>query len=127
MPRPHGADRTDHAIDAHGGCCRTALPRLRRAGGRRPGRAAAGRVACARLGGLRRGRDLRPSVRSRPGRGGAALPGQPRPRPLHAGGPARARLTYDAGGRTERLLTVVKRAARMLNRKGSVAEHSGKS
>jgi AcrR family transcriptional regulator len=34
-------------------------------------------------------------------------------------GLSRARLSYDAGGRTERLLAVVKRAARMLNRKSS--------
>ena len=34
-------------------------------------------------------------------------------------GLARARLTYDAEARTERLLAVVKRAARMLNRKGA--------
>lgn len=33
-------------------------------------------------------------------------------------GLARGRLTYDEGARTERLLAVVKRAARMLNRKG---------
>jgi AcrR family transcriptional regulator len=34
-------------------------------------------------------------------------------------GLAGARLTYDAGGRAERLLAVVKRAAHILNRKGS--------
>ena len=33
-------------------------------------------------------------------------------------GLARARLSYDGEGRTRRLLAVVKRAARMLNRKG---------
>jgi AcrR family transcriptional regulator len=33
-------------------------------------------------------------------------------------GLARARLAYDADGRTERLLQIAKRAARMLNRKG---------
>jgi len=37
-------------------------------------------------------------------------------------GLARARLTYDADARTQRLLAVVKRAARMLNRKGSVQD-----
>jgi AcrR family transcriptional regulator len=37
-------------------------------------------------------------------------------------GLARAHLAYDADGRTERLLNVVKRAARMLNRKGSLAD-----
>lgn len=37
-------------------------------------------------------------------------------------GLARARLTYDGQARTERLLAVVKRAARMLNRKGSVQD-----
>ncbi len=37
-------------------------------------------------------------------------------------GLARAHLAYDADGRTERVLSVVKRAARMLNRKGSVAD-----
>lgn len=37
-------------------------------------------------------------------------------------GLSRARLAYDAEGRTERLLAVVKRAARMLNRKGSVQD-----
>jgi hypothetical protein len=37
-------------------------------------------------------------------------------------GLARAHLAYDAEGRTERLLSVVKRAARMLNRKGSVTD-----
>jgi AcrR family transcriptional regulator len=37
-------------------------------------------------------------------------------------GLSRARLAYDAEGRTDRLLTVVKRAARMLNRKGSVQD-----
>ena len=37
-------------------------------------------------------------------------------------GLARAHLADDASGRTERLLAVVKRAARMLNRKGSVAD-----
>ena len=37
-------------------------------------------------------------------------------------GLARARLTYDGPERTERLLTVVKRAARMLNRRGAGLE-----
>jgi AcrR family transcriptional regulator len=37
-------------------------------------------------------------------------------------GLSRARLAYDGDGRTERLLAVVKRAARMLNRKGSVQD-----
>jgi AcrR family transcriptional regulator len=37
-------------------------------------------------------------------------------------GLARAHLAYDAEGRTERLLNVVKRAARMLNRKGSIID-----
>ena len=37
-------------------------------------------------------------------------------------GLSRAHLAYDADPRTERLLTVVKRAARMLNRKGSLAD-----
>ena len=37
-------------------------------------------------------------------------------------GLSRARLAYDGEGRTERLLVVVKRAARMLNRKGSVQD-----
>ncbi len=37
-------------------------------------------------------------------------------------GLSRARLAYDSEGRTERLLAVVKRAARMLNRKGSVQD-----
>jgi AcrR family transcriptional regulator len=35
-------------------------------------------------------------------------------------GLARARLTYDADARAERLMTVIKRAIHMLNRKGSV-------
>jgi AcrR family transcriptional regulator len=35
-------------------------------------------------------------------------------------GLARARLTYDADGRAERLMAVIKRAIHMLNRKGSV-------
>jgi hypothetical protein len=37
-------------------------------------------------------------------------------------GLSRARLAYDGEQRTERLLQVVKRAARMLNRKGSVQD-----
>jgi AcrR family transcriptional regulator len=37
-------------------------------------------------------------------------------------GLSRARLTYDADGRTERLLAVVKRAAHILNRKGSAQD-----
>ncbi len=37
-------------------------------------------------------------------------------------GLSRARLAYDGAERTERLLAVVKRAARMLNRKGSVQD-----
>jgi len=37
-------------------------------------------------------------------------------------GLARARLAYDGRARTERLLAVVKRAARILNRKGSAAD-----
>lgn len=37
-------------------------------------------------------------------------------------GLSRARLAYDSEERTERLLAVVKRAARMLNRKGSVQD-----
>lgn len=37
-------------------------------------------------------------------------------------GMARAQLTYDQDGRTERLLTVVKRAAHILNRKGSTQD-----
>jgi AcrR family transcriptional regulator len=37
-------------------------------------------------------------------------------------GLARARLTYDADGRAQRLMAVIKRAIHMLNRKGSVHE-----
>ena len=37
-------------------------------------------------------------------------------------GLSRARLAYDGEGRTQRLLMVVKRAARMLNRKGSMQD-----
>jgi hypothetical protein len=37
-------------------------------------------------------------------------------------GLARANLTYDEPDRTERLLAVIKRATRMLNRKGSVQD-----
>ena len=37
-------------------------------------------------------------------------------------GLARARLADDDAGRTERLLAVAKRAARMLNRKGEAAD-----
>jgi len=37
-------------------------------------------------------------------------------------GLSRSRLTYDAEGRTQRLLAIIKRAARSLNRKGSAQE-----
>jgi AcrR family transcriptional regulator len=120
---PHGADRTDHAIDSYWrllsepsfvafaeleGAARTDAP-LRE-------RIAEAQAAFDRA---EMGEHLFDLVQ------GANGPRFQTSRDLARfmlEGLARSRLTYDADARTERLLTVVKRAARMLNRKGSAQD-----
>jgi AcrR family transcriptional regulator len=120
---PHGADRTDHAIDAYWrllseppfvafaeleGAARTdAALRERLA----PAQAAFDRAEISD--------NLFDLVQ------GAEGPRFQASRDLARfmlEGLAASHLAYDARGRTERLLAIVKRAARMLNRKGSVQD-----
>lgn len=116
---PHGADRTDHAIDAYW-----------RLLGEPPFVAFSALEAAARTDPMLRARLLAAQDAFDRARVGDDLFGL-----VQAGdaprfqasrdlarfmleGLARAHLAYDGEARTERLLAVVKRAARMLNRKG---------
>ena len=120
---PHGADRTDHAIDAYWrllseapfvafaeleGAARTdAALRARLA----PAQAAFDRAELSdHLFDLVQGAE---GPRFQASRDLARFMLE---------GLAASHLAYDAEGRTERLLAIVKRAARMLNRKGSVQD-----
>ena len=120
---PHGADRTDHAIDSYWRLLRhpafVAFAELEAAARTDP--ALAQVIAPAR--------DA--FDRAQVGEGmfglvqGGAAPRLQASRDLARfmlEGLAHARLADDADGRTQRLLAVVKRAARMLNRKGEAAD-----
>ncbi|MBE7218392.1 MAG: TetR family transcriptional regulator [Caulobacteraceae bacterium] len=120
---PHGADRTDHAIDSYWGLLThpafVAFGELEAAARTDPELAAL--IAPAR--------DA--FDRAQLGDGMFALVQGGASTRLQASrdlarfmleGLARARLADDGDGRTERLLAVVKRAARMLNRKGEAAD-----
>ncbi len=120
---PHGADRTDHAIDSYWRLLSqpafTAFAELEHAS--RTDAELAALIAPAR--------DA--FDRAQVGEGmfglvqGGANPRLQASRDLARfmlEGLARARLADDPDGRTQRLLQVVKRAARMLNRKGEAAD-----
>lgn len=120
---PHGADRTDHAIDAYWRLLSeppfVAFAELEYAA--RTDAALRERLASAQAAFDRAeiGDHLFDLVQ------GAEGPRFQAGRDLARfmlEGLASARLTYDADGRTDRLLAVVKRAARMLNRKGSAQD-----
>lgn len=116
---PHGADRTDHAIDAYWRLLHAtpfvAFSELEAAARTDPmlrERLAAAQDAFDHA---RVGEDLFDLVQA------GEAPRFQASRDLARfmlEGLARARLTYDSEARTQRLLAVVKRAARMLNRKG---------
>ena len=120
---PHGADKTDHAIDAYWRLLSeppfVAFRELESAA--RTDTALRERLAPARAAFDRAeiGDHLFDLVQ------GAEGPRFQASRDLARfmlEGLAGSHLAYDAEGRTERLLAVVKRAARMLNRKGSVQD-----
>src|ERR1700761_9298883 len=117
---PHGPDRTDHAIDAYWRLLHepafVAFAELERAGRTDPmvqARVAAAQEAFDRA---EVGDHLFDLVQG--GKGARLQAGRDLAR-FMLEGLARARLAYDADARTDNLLAVVKRAARMLNRKGS--------
>ncbi len=123
---PPARDRRRRGRAGHrrllGPAARTLLHRLRRTGGRRPHRPDAARTPGASPERLRPRPGRRQVPGARPGRRRRALPDQPRPGRFLLEGLARGSLTYDQEARRERLLKVVKRAVRMLNRKGGVQE-----
>ena len=120
---PHGADRTDHAIESYW----RLLPH--------PAFVAFGELEAAARTDAALAQVIAPARdafdRAQVGEGmfglvqGGAAPRLQTSRDLARfmlEGLARARLADDANGRTQRLLAVVKRAARMLNRKGEAAD-----
>lgn len=120
---PHGADRTDHAIDAYWRVLNQpafiAFSELERAGRTDPmvqGRVAEAQAAFDRA---EVGDHLFDLVQG--GTGARLQAGRDLAR-FMLEGLAQAKLAYDAEARRENLLAVVKRAARMLNRKGSVQD-----
>lgn len=120
---PHGADRTDYAIDAYwrllGESPFVAFSELERAA--RTDELVRRHVAPAQDAFDRAevGENLFDLVQG--GRSPRLQAGRDLAR-FMLEGLSRARLAYDGPERTERLLAVVKRAARMLNRKGSVQD-----
>jgi AcrR family transcriptional regulator len=120
---PHGADRTDHAIDAYWRLLHEqpflAFAELEAAARAEPQLKSRLRTAQEAFDRAEIGDHLFDLVQGGEGPRFQASRDLAR---FMLEGLARARLTYDASGRTERLLAVVKRAARMLNRKGSVAD-----
>ncbi len=117
---PRGADRTDHAIDAYWRLLHdpafVAFTELERAARTDTLVQAAIADAQAAFDRAEVGDHLFDLVQG--GRGARLQAGRDLAR-FMLEGLAQARLAYDAEARTENLLTVVKRAARMLNRKGS--------
>ena len=120
---PHGADRTDYAIETYWHLLETPpflafaeLEAAARTDGVVRDRVAAAQAAFDRADG---GHHLFDFVQ------GGSSPRLQASRDLARfmlEGLSRARLAYDAEARRERLLQVAKRAARMLNRKGSVQD-----
>lgn len=120
---PHGADRTDHAIDSYWALLSeppfVAFAELESAARTDPALRQRLAQAQAAFDRAEIGEHLFDLVQ------GAEGPRFQASRDLARfmlEGLARSRLTYDADARTERLLAVVKRAARMLNRKGSAQD-----
>ncbi len=116
---PHGADRTDHAIDCYWRLLRDpafiAFDELERAARTDAELAALIRPAQEAFDRAQVSETMFDLVQ------GGASPRLQASRDLARfmlEGLARARLAYDGEARTQRLLAVVKRAARMLNRKG---------
>ena len=120
---PHGADRTDHAIDAYWRVLNEpafiAFAELERAA--RTDAMVQAQVAEAQAAFDRAevGDHLFDLVQG--GKGARFQAGRDLAR-FMLEGLAQAKLAYDAEARRENLLAVVKRAARMLNRKGSVQD-----
>ena len=116
---PHGADRTDHAIDSYWRLLRDpaflAFDELERAARTDPELAALIRPAQAAFDRAQVGDTMFDLVQ---GGEGPRLQASRDLARFMLEGLARAQLSYDEDGRTQRLLAVVKRAARMLNRKG---------
>ena len=120
---PHGADRTDHAIESYWKLLRhpafMAFAELEATARTDPATAALIAPAQDAFDRAQVGEGMFGLVQ------GGSNPRLQASRDLARfmlEGLARAHLADDASGRTERLLAVVKRAARMLNRKGSVAD-----
>ena len=120
---PHGADRTDHAIDAYWRLLHErpflAFAELEAAARAEPQLKVRLRTAQEAFDRAEIGDHLFDLVQGGEGPRFQASRDLAR---FMLEGLARARLTYDADGRTQRLLAIVKRAARMLNRKGSVQD-----
>ncbi len=119
--RPLGVDAAEHAIDAYwSAAARDALRSLRRAGGRRPHRSMLSERLASGPQRLRpRPGRRRPVPGDGPGRRRSPFPDQPRSWPLPAGGHGqRGHDLRRAPPGSERLMTVIKRAVRILNRKG---------
>ncbi len=119
LSAPHSADRTDHAIETYWRLLRhpafVAFSELEAAGRTDPMLAAVVGPAQEAFDRAQVSASMFDLVQ------GGAGPRFQASRDLARfmlEGLARARLSYDGDGRTKRLLAVVKRAARMLNRKG---------
>lgn len=117
---PHGPDRTDYAIDTYWRLLHepafTAFAELERAGRTDPLVQARVHEAQAAFDRAEVGDQLFDLVQG--GSGPRLQAGRDLAR-FMLEGLAQAKLSYDAGARTANLLMVVKRAARMLNRRGS--------
>lgn len=120
---PHGADRTDHAIDAYWRVLNEpafiAFAELERTARTDPMVQARVAEAQAAFDRAEVGDHLFDLVQG--GTGARLQAGRDLAR-FMLEGLAQAKLSYDADARRENLLAVVKRAARMLNRKGSVQD-----
>lgn len=120
---PNGADRTDHAIDAYWRLLSepafVAFAELENAA--RTNQSLRVRIAAAQES-FDRAQISEHLFDLVQGGGGPRLQASRDFARFMLEGLARARLTYDEADRTENLLAVVKRAARMLNRKGSEAD-----
>ena len=120
---PPGADVTEHAIDAYWGLLHepafVAFAELEAAGRNAP--AVAERIAAAQAEFDRAqiGDHFLKMLHAGPGPRFQASRDLAR---FMLEGMARARLAYDEEGRTQRLLSVIKRATHMLNRKGGVTD-----
>ena len=120
---PHGADRTDHAIDSYWGLLThpsfIAFGEMEAAARTDPELAALIAPARDAFDRAQMGEGMFALVQ---GGAGPRLQASRDLARFMLEGLAHARLADDADGRTGRLLAIVKRAARMLNRKGEAAD-----